>query len=38
MNATGENWTMGCVSLLNQHIEEIYPLVNDDTLIVIKRK
>ena len=38
MNATGENWTMGCVSLLNQHIEEIYPLVNDDTLIVIKKK
>ena len=38
MNAAGENWTMGCVSLLNQHIEEIYPLVNDDTLIVIKRK
>jgi murein L,D-transpeptidase YafK len=38
MNATGENWTMGCVSLLNQHIEEIYPLVNDDTLVVIKRR
>jgi len=38
MNAAGENWTMGCVSLLNQHIEEIYPLVNDDTLVVIKRR
>jgi murein L,D-transpeptidase YafK len=38
MNAVGENWTFGCVSLLNQHIEEIYPLVNDDTLIVIKKK
>lgn len=38
MNATGENWTMGCVSLLNQHIEEIYPLVNEDTLIVIKKE
>ena len=38
MNVTGENWTMGCVSLLNQHIEEIYPLINDDTLVVIKRK
>ena len=38
MNATGEDWTFGCVSLLNQHIEEIYPLINDDTLVVIKKK
>ncbi len=36
-NVLGENWTQGCVSLLNQHIEEIYPLVNDNTLVVIKR-
>jgi murein L,D-transpeptidase YafK len=36
-NITGENWTLGCVSLLNQHIEEFYPLVNDNTLVVIKR-
>lgn len=38
MNIAGENWTMGCVSLLNQHIEEIYPLVDDDTLVVIKKE
>jgi murein L,D-transpeptidase YafK len=38
MNSAGENWTMGCVSLLNQHIDEIYPLVNDDTLVVIKKE
>ena len=37
MNAVGENWTMGCVSMLNQHIQEIYPLVSDNTLIIIKR-
>jgi murein L,D-transpeptidase YafK len=36
-NVMGENWTLGCVSLLNQHIEEIYPLVGDNTLVVIKR-
>ncbi len=38
MNVVGENWTQGCVSMLNQHIEEIYPLVSDKTLIIIKRK
>jgi len=38
MNAVGEDWTFGCVSLLNHHIEEIYPLINDDTLVVIKKK
>jgi murein L,D-transpeptidase YafK len=38
MNAIGEDWTFGCVSLLNQHIDEIYPLVNEDTLVVIKKK
>jgi murein L,D-transpeptidase YafK len=38
MNVMGENWTLGCVSLLNHHIEEIYPLVGDNTLVVIKRQ
>ncbi len=37
-NLTGENWTWGCVSMLNHHIEEIYPLVNEKTLIIITRK
>jgi murein L,D-transpeptidase YafK len=36
-NLNGENWTKGCVSLLNRHLEEIYPLVNDKTLVVIKK-
>jgi murein L,D-transpeptidase YafK len=38
MNLRNEDWTLGCVSLLNKHIEEIYPLVNDDTLVVIKKR
>ena len=37
-NLRREDWTLGCVSLLNKHIEEIYPLVNDDTLVVIKKR
>lgn len=37
-NLSGENWTWGCVSMLNHHIEELYPLVSDKTLIVITRK
>ena len=37
-NLQREDWTLGCVSLLNKHIEEIYPLVNDDTLVVIKKR
>jgi murein L,D-transpeptidase YafK len=37
-NLNRENWTWGCVSLLNRDIEEIYPMVNDDTLVVIKKR
>jgi murein L,D-transpeptidase YafK len=36
-NLNGENWTKGCVSLLNKDLEEIYPLVNNQTLVVIKK-
>jgi murein L,D-transpeptidase YafK len=36
-NLAGENWTRGCISLLNKDLDEIYPLVNDQTLVVIKR-
>jgi murein L,D-transpeptidase YafK len=36
-NLAGENWTWGCVSLLNNHIEELYPLVNEKTLIIITK-
>lgn len=37
-NLARENWTWGCVSMFNQHIEELYPLVDDKTLIIITRK
>ena len=37
-NLSGQNWTKGCVSLLNQHLEEIYPLVNEKTLVVINKE
>jgi murein L,D-transpeptidase YafK len=37
-NMLGVNWTLGCVSMFNHHIEEIYPLVNEDTLIIITRR
>jgi murein L,D-transpeptidase YafK len=36
-NLSGENWTKGCVSLFNKDLEEIYPLVNDKTLVVIRK-
>jgi murein L,D-transpeptidase YafK len=37
-NITGENWTKGCISLLNKDLDEIYPLVNDKTLVVITKQ
>jgi len=37
-NRSGENWTKGCVSLQNQDLEEIYPLVDDKTLVVISKQ
>lgn len=37
-NLSGVNWTKGCVSLLNKDLEEIYPLVNDKTLVVISKQ
>ncbi|MBW1991383.1 MAG: L,D-transpeptidase [Deltaproteobacteria bacterium] len=36
-NLSGENWTWGCISMFNHHIEEIFPLVNEKTLIVITK-
>jgi len=36
-NIAGQNWTKGCISLLNKDLDEIYPLVNDRTLVVITR-
>lgn len=37
-NLSGTNWTKGCVSLMNKDLQEIYPLVNDKTLVVIKKQ
>jgi murein L,D-transpeptidase YafK len=37
-NLSGENWTKGCISLLNKDLAEIYPLVNEKTLVVITRQ
>ena len=37
-NLSGQNWTAGCISLLNQDLQEIYPLVNSQTLVVITRQ
>lgn len=37
-NLSGLNWTKGCVSLMNKDLEEIYPLVDDKTLVVIEKQ
>jgi murein L,D-transpeptidase YafK len=36
-NLSGQNWTKGCVSLFNKDLDELYPLVNDKTLVVIRK-
>jgi murein L,D-transpeptidase YafK len=36
-NLSGQNWTKGCISLLNKDLQEIYPLVTDKTLVVISK-
>jgi murein L,D-transpeptidase YafK len=37
-NIIGVNWTKGCISMLNKDLDEVYPLVNDRTLVVIKKQ
>ncbi|MGP8050992.1 MAG: L,D-transpeptidase family protein [Desulfobaccales bacterium] len=37
-NLSGENWTHGCISLQNHDLEEIYPLVTEQTLVVINKQ
>lgn len=37
-NVQGVNWTLGCISLRNKHLDEIYPLINEATLIVINKQ
>ncbi len=36
-NLTGMNWTKGCISLLNPDLEEIYPMIDRRTLVVINK-
>jgi murein L,D-transpeptidase YafK len=36
-NLSGQNWTKGCVSLMNNDLDELYPLINDKTLVVINK-
>lgn len=36
LNRLGVNWTFGCVSLTNREVEELYDLVGEGTLIVIR--
>ena len=33
----GINWTLGCISVSNAHIQEIYPLVRVGTEVVIRK-
>ena len=37
-NLSGQNWTLGCISLLNKDLQEVYPLVNNKTLVVITKQ
>ncbi len=37
-NLSGLNWTKGCVSLQNNDLEDIYPLVTEKTLVVISKQ
>ena len=37
-NLSGQNWTLGCISLLNKDLDEIYPMVNEQTLVVITKQ
>ena len=37
LNRRGINWTVGCVSLFNRDVEELYDLVDVGTRVVIER-
>ena len=36
-NLSGLNWTKGCISLMNRDLDEIYPLITSQTLVVIRK-
>jgi murein L,D-transpeptidase YafK len=35
-NELGIDWTMGCISLMNEDVDELYDLVPDGTLVLIE--
>jgi len=37
MIKTGVNWTLGCISLTNADVNEIYPFIDKKTLITIRK-
>jgi len=37
VNRRGENWTRGCISLVNRDVEELYSLVDIGTRVVIEK-
>lgn len=37
MNRRGENWTRGCISLLNRDVEELYSMIDVGTRVVIEK-
>jgi lipoprotein-anchoring transpeptidase ErfK/SrfK len=36
-NQRGENWTLGCISLFNRDVEELYSMVDVGTRVVIEK-
>jgi len=37
MIKTGVNWTLGCISLTNTDVNEIYPFIDKNTVILIQK-
>jgi murein L,D-transpeptidase YafK len=37
-NLNGENWTRGCISLLNKDVDDLYNWVSEDTLVIIEKQ
>ena len=37
-NRRGENWTLGCISLFNRDVEELYTMVDVGTRVVIEKE
>jgi murein L,D-transpeptidase YafK len=32
-----QNWTQGCISMRNDHIDELYSMVSEGTVVIVKR-